>query len=325
MQRCVRAKRQGQDDRDERSCEKRRADPKQTAADPSPAAPDGDRRGPEPQRGTRVVREGIAVRVPFLRILRERTREDRVELVVREQRSRLLLHVRPERLRLGVAAERRCPGDRLVEHARERILVGATVHVVAANLLRGEVVEGSSELSGRSRAAVDALRRQAEVAEVAVIGRVDEDVPRLDVAMDEAALVRGVEGICDLADEPDRTLPRKLHVVDEAAEIGSRDESGCEVELPIRLSRCVDREDAGVVDGGGDPRFAQEPLSKGVVTGELGCDELQRDRTIEGELGRPIHDTHPTPADHAFDSIAGELGSYLGHLGIRFSTLGSTM
>ena len=43
------------------------------------------------------------------------------------------------------------------------------------------------------------------------------------------------------------------------------------------------------------------------------------------ELRRPIHDTHPTPADHTLDSIAGELGSYLGHLGVRFSTLGSTM
>ena len=59
-----------------------------------------------------------------------------------------------------------------------------------------------------------------------------------------------------------------------------------------------------MVDGRCDPRLAQEALSEGVVAGELGCDQLQRDRTIEGELGRPIHDTHPTPADNVlrFDS-----------------------
>ena len=142
-----------------------------------------------------------------------------------------------------------------------------------------------------------------------MVGRVDEDVSRLHVAMDEATLVRRVEGVCDLADEPDRALPRKRPVVDQAAEVGSSDEPGCEEELAVRLSRCVDREDAGVVDGGGQPRFAQEPLAEGVVAGELGCDELQRDRPIERELGRAVDDAHPTAADDALDPVAGELGS----------------
>ena len=217
--------------------------------------------------------------------------------------------MRPERLRLGLAAERRRSGEHLVEHAGQRVLVGPPVDLAAADLLGREVVERSREPPGRSRAAVDELRRQAEVAQVAVVGRVDEDVSRLHVAMDEPALVRSVEGVCDLADEPDRALPRKRPVVDQAPEVGSGDEPGREEELPVRLSRRVDRKDAGVVDGGGDPRFAQEALAEGVVAGELGCDQLQRDRTLERELGRAVHDAHPTPADDALDSIAGELGS----------------
>ena len=72
-------------------------------------------------------------------------------------------------------------------------------------------------------------------------------------------------------------------------------------------------------------RLAQEALAEGVVAGELGCDELERDGTIERELGRAVDDTHPTPADDVLDSIAGELGSYLGHVDVRFSTLRSTM
>ena len=42
-----------------------------------------------------------------------------------------------------------------------------------------------------------------------MVGRVDEDVPRLDVAVDEPTVVRRVEGVGDLADEPDRTLPEE--------------------------------------------------------------------------------------------------------------------
>ena len=72
-------------------------------------------------------------------------------------------------------------------------------------------------------------------------------------------------------------------------------------------------------------RLAQEALAERVVARELGCDELQRDRPVERELGRAIDDTHATPADDALDPIAGELGSDLGHVDVRFSTLRSTM
>ena len=64
-----------------------------------------------------------------------------------------------------------------------------------------------------------------------------------------------------------------------------------------------------MVDGGGQPRFAQKALAERVVAGELGCDQLQRDRPIERELGRTVDDAHATAADDAFDQVAGELGS----------------
>ena len=158
-----------------------------------------------------------------------------------------------------------------------------------------------------------------------MVGRVDEYVPGLDVAVDEPTLVRGVEGVRDLADEPDRPLPRKRPVGEQGAKVGSGHEPGREEELAVRLARRVDREDAGVVDRRGQPRLAQEPLSERVVAGELGCDQLQRDRPVERELGRAVDDAHPAAADDAFDPVAGELGSYLGHVEVRFSTVRSTM
>ena len=155
------------------------------------------------------------------------------------------------------------PDEQLVQHARERILVGPPVHVAPADLLRGEVVERSREAPVAVVPPSTELLRQAEVAQVAMVGRVDEDVSGLDVAVDEPTLVRGVERVRDLADEPHRTLRSKRPVVEQRAEVGAVDESGCEVELPVRLARRVDGQDAGVVDGGGHPRLAEEPLSEG--------------------------------------------------------------
>ena len=80
-----------------------------------------------------------------------------------------------------------------------------------------------------------------------------------------------------------------------------------------------------MVDGGREPRLAQEALAERVVARELGSDELQRDRSVERELGRAVDDAHATAADDALDPVAGELGSDLGHLELRFSTVRSTM
>ena len=98
------------------------------------------------------------------------------------------------------------PGQALVEHAAERVDVGAAVDRLALDLLRREVVDGAEErpAAGEARDRRGVLG-ESEVAEIRVLApparpRV-EDVRRLDVAMDEPARVRGVERRRDLADE----------------------------------------------------------------------------------------------------------------------------
>ena len=96
-------------------------------------------------------------------------------------------------------------GQALEEHAAERVLVAATVGLGALDLLGRDVVDGADE--GARRSELDrrgGVLRQSEVGEVAVLGDArraslgDEDVPGLDVAVDEAAHVRGVERAADL-------------------------------------------------------------------------------------------------------------------------------
>ena len=49
---------------------------------------------------------------------------------------------------LGVARERNLTGEASVEHAPQRVDVGAAVQFLATDLLRGYVVDGPDELSG---------------------------------------------------------------------------------------------------------------------------------------------------------------------------------
>ena len=167
----------------------------------------------EAERGARRGDELARRPVPPLRLLREGARQHRVD-VPRQlgpnlaRPPRLLVHVRPEQGDVGRPRERRLPGQALVEDAGERVDVRARVDVVARDLLGRDVLERADDVTGSRDAAERAgPLREAEVGEVAVLlarGDGDQDVRRLDVAMDEPLLVRCVQGLRDLLEQRDR-------------------------------------------------------------------------------------------------------------------------
>ncbi len=61
-----------------------------------------------------------------------------------------------------------------------------------------------------------------------------------------------------------------------------------------------------MVDRGRQPRLAQEALPEALILGELGRDQLERDRPIEPRVDRPVDDAHPAAADLSFDPITAE-------------------
>ena len=99
---------------------------------------------------------------------------------------------------------------------------------IARDLLGRDVLERADDLPGdRDSGERARALREAEVAEVAVLasrGSRDEDVRRLDVAMDEALLVSGVEGLRDLREEVDGALRLERSVLgDDLREVGALD------------------------------------------------------------------------------------------------------
>ena len=149
---------------------------------------------------------------------------------------------------------------------------------------------------------------QVGVLLVALAG--EQDVAGLDVAVDEAAAVGGVERGGDLADDPDRARGRERALAgDGVQQVGAVDEAHGDVELAVDLPRLVDGDHVRVIDRGGEHRLALEALAELAVAREVLGDQLQRDGALERDLSRAIDDAHATLAGDAVDLVAREDGA----------------
>jgi hypothetical protein len=107
-----------------------------------------------------------------------------------------------DRLRHRLAPERRASGERHEEHAAQGVHVAARVDRRTREVLRRHEVDGPDPFAavGQVGLGVDGSG-DAEVRQVDVVVRGEQDVGRLDVAMDEPCGVRRVEGVGDLRDD----------------------------------------------------------------------------------------------------------------------------
>ena len=111
---------------------------------------------------------------------------------------------------LALAWVRDLAGQQLEEQAAERVDVDAGVDRAAGDLLRRDVVEGADEAPGLGQAGLGGdVAGDAEVGDVGVVAALaaaEQDVGRLDVAVDQAGGVDRVEAVADLGDQ--RRPPR---------------------------------------------------------------------------------------------------------------------
>ena len=177
-----------------------------------------------------------------VRLLGQRAGDHRVELGRQladplAGLRRRLLEVREHDGDVGVADERDLAGEALEEQAPERVHVGAGVDRIASHLLGRDVGERAEQaLRDVRRLQVARRRGDAEIREVAVLALlllVDQDVARLDVAVHQAARVRGVERRGHLSDQGDRARRLEAAVAAEhRAKIASLDEAHRDVDVP---------------------------------------------------------------------------------------------
>ena len=252
-------------------------------------------------------------REPIRRNLRER--HHRRGFDVRGHRStqrghRLRLdghHLRDDRLS-GRAGERRLAGEHLVQHAPERIDVGARVDGALAHGLLGTHVLRRAERRpalGHARRLVGARGGEgdAEVRDER-LALVQENVFRLDVAMNHAAPVRVVERAGDVgrdlhgvgngqlpfAREP---LAQRL-AVDERHDVehGALDLPGVDEPKDVRMLQLRRRLDLGQESLGADGHR------------ELRPQHLDGDGTVVPDVARQIDRRHAAGPDLPLDVIA---------------------
>ena len=168
-------------------------------------------------------------------------------------------------------------GKALVEDAAERVHVHPVVAVLAEDLLRRRVLERADELTGGGeRDAVSGRSlAQAEVREIAAARRPvvfaggDQDVPGLDVSVEDALRVRCVERPGDLSEERERLRSRQCAFVrEDVLQVRAADVVEREVEEPAVFACVADTRDVRMVERRRVTELAQESRPERLVRRE---------------------------------------------------------
>ena len=104
-----------------------------------------------------------------------------------------------QHLRRRAAAEGQGAAEHFVEHQADGVEVAAAIHRFGPRLFGREVLRRADHHAAAGDAGGAGRARHAEIADVGVAGLVDQDVGRLEVAVDHAAQVRCAEPGGDLA------------------------------------------------------------------------------------------------------------------------------
>jgi hypothetical protein len=157
--------------------------------------------------------------------------------------------------------------------------------------------------------AVEVLHaRDAEVGQLRASLRVEHHVGRLDVAVDDAGVVREVERIEQLAHDAHHFLDIEALVrVEEVLQLLAADELHHQVGDLTLLGKVVHLHDVRMVEPRHRLRLARE--AHRVVFGGVGVevaleDRLDRDPAVELRIEPLVHDAHRTLAEGALDRVA---------------------
>ena len=143
----------------------------------------------------------------------------------------------------------------------------------------------------------------AEVGEHASLA-LEQDVLRLDVAMDDALALGVSQRVGHRPGDPQRIRQRELGLAGQAApERLTLHVGHGEPEPAGRFTGVVNREDVRVVEPGGEPDLPDEPLGAQRVR-QLGMENLQGDGAVVPEIAGQVDGGHAAAAELALEHVA---------------------
>ena len=137
---------------------------------------------------------------------------------------------------------------------------------------------------------------EAEIEHLRLAALVDEDVGRFDVAVDDAARVRCIEGIGDLNGEIEQPGQRNRFAVDFGLQRSAFEQLEDDERAPFVFADFVDRADVRMVQRRCGPRFTEEPLDCETIARRLGQQELERHPSAEDQILGQIDLAHAAAA-----------------------------
>ncbi len=227
------------------------------------------------------------------------------------QRLRLGANVLQGHLERRIALEGRMAGQHVITGDAQRVDVGTAIHRLAFDLLGAHVQRRTHrhaalrQVEGRTIAGQAA--DQTEVGDLDLALARQQDVLRLDVAVDDAQLAGPLQRRRHLAENAQRQqhVGRTL-LEQEFAQVAALDVFQGHVRHTVGLADGVDLDDVGVGglgDGGG---LGLEALQGGGVGRQLRPKDLQGDLALQRDLFGEVNLAHAALAEMAQDVEVGQ-------------------
>ena len=207
--------------------------------------------------------------------------------------------------------ERRPAGDQRIQRRPQRVDVGRRTHLaaLAPGLLGRHVAGRPHDLAraGQPAVALDLLG-QPEVGDPGIAVPIEQDVPRLEVAVDHAAPV----GILDRLGDRRPSAPAASRggsgpSASRWARLSPSTKPMREIMLALVLADLEDRHDARMVEVGRRLGLDVEAADVGLVGELAGEDHLQRHRPVEAHLPGLEDDAHAAAGQLADDLVIAEV------------------
>jgi hypothetical protein len=188
--------------------------------------------------------------------------------------------------------ERRLARQHLVQHGRQRVLVGAAIHLLVIRLLRAHVERRADRGAGPGQPLVGVERAgDPEIGHERRAVPGEEDVPGLDVAVDHAVLVRVLQRAGGFGRDAERVLRREpaltVEPVVERFALHERHRIPQSLHAGFvrpDVARIEHGQNVGMLQPGGEADLALESL--GGPAGQPGEQELEGDWTIVADVVR---------------------------------------
>ena len=206
-----------------------------------------------------------------------------------------------------------------VQHCAKREKIAARIQFPPAHLLRRHVGDGAQHRAGAGQVRLvqrlgvvgsvaladprPAHLRQTEVENLGVAALGDEDVRRLDVAMDDALGVRGVERIRDLNRQRDKLVILHRTRADGVLERQAIEKLHGDERLAFMLVNVVNGADVGMIQRRSGLRLALEAGQSLRIFGDIVGQEFQRDKAAELEVLRLVNHAHAAAAQLLDDAV----------------------